>query len=32
MFALASVVFLTQSLTQESVASLQTAPEIMVSG
>jgi len=29
-FALASVVFLTQSLTQESVASLHSSPEIMV--
>ena len=29
-FTLASVVFLTQSLTQESVASLRSAPEIMV--
>jgi hypothetical protein len=29
-FTLASVVFLTQSLTQESVASLQSSPEIMV--
>ena len=29
-FSLASVVFLTQSLTQESVASLRSAPEIMV--
>jgi ABC-type lipoprotein release transport system permease subunit len=29
-FALASVVFLTQSLTQEAVASLQGAPEMMV--
>lgn len=29
-FSLASVVFLTQSLTQESVASLQSSPEIMV--